>query len=129
VFPFIAGIIVVIAARFGYITWLRAVQQKDSILVLMPDGLVQCTHYHTPEKHEYKVLSYAAIASMTFRRIDTSTGTTKNMYIIRVAYGIDITYKDGVHEQWTFDKRFGPSRDMARMVVQAYEHASVEQTS
>ncbi|BCL80581.1 hypothetical protein ccbrp13_30460 [Ktedonobacteria bacterium brp13] len=129
-FPYDIVLIAFLAALYGYKAWSKAARQKDSALVLMPDGLVQCTNYHDIEKHEYKVLFYPDIANIEFRRIDASKGNpTTNMYQIRVYYGVIITYQNNQEEQWMLDIRFGPPDDIAKTIVNEYKKYRLSQAS
>ena len=126
-FSFITVAIAIFAVRYGYTAWQKASQQKDSILVLLPDGLVHCTNYHDIEKHEYKVLSYTDITNMTMRSIRSSTMTSNRMMLTNTEYFIDITYKNGQKERWTLDIRFAPPDTTAEMIIKEYKKFRVKQ--
>jgi hypothetical protein len=126
-FPYIALGIVLIAVLKGYKSWRRGARERDSILVLMPDGLIQCTNYHAPTEHEYKILSYPEITKMTFRRIDASTSTIERTRFMHIDYAIDIVYKNSQSEQWIVDRRFGYPDDVARMIIREFEKYCPEQ--
>jgi uncharacterized integral membrane protein len=117
-FPYIVAGIVIIAARFSYAAWAKAARQKDSLLVLMPDGLVQCTNYHLVEKREYKTVFYPDCASMTLRRIDSFANSNS---LMNINYFIVIIYTNGQEEQWQIDIRFGDPKTMADKIISAYE--------
>ncbi|HEX4204422.1 MAG TPA: hypothetical protein VHZ51_09540 [Ktedonobacteraceae bacterium] len=122
-FPYAVSGIAVIAVIFGYTAWKKAARQRDSILVLMPEGLVQCTDYRIPEKRAYKTLSYAEVADMALKRIDKSTGSAEAGYVqsVHFDYALDITYKSGQKERWTLDIRFGYPDEMAKTIIDGYE--------
>jgi hypothetical protein len=115
----IACLLVGIAA--GIIAWFTVPHGKDSLLVLLPDGLVHWNRHSVPARRSFKVIRYADIARIKLKTITSHLpGSLDTTYSYHTEYALDLTYTDGSGEIWRMDDFYGHPGDTARAIIEAH---------
>ena len=115
---FIPLIVAVAAAIFvGY----RMARAKDSVLVLLPEGVVQCTGWSNPSHRSVQVLDYADVASMNLKvRTTTTHDEATHMSSASTHFGLDILRRDTSKHYWPIDSCYGPPETIAQDIISDY---------
>jgi len=104
-FSLIAGIVVSRWLMMGY------KRKRDSLLILVPEGVVSCNHFSDQEKRSYHVIDYTDIALITM----TVRATQYQNYA-----ALSLQYRDGRLESWSIDPIYGSPERMAERVIKAH---------
>ena len=113
--PIIVAVAVAIFA--GY----RTARAKDSVLVLLPEGVVQCTGWSNPSHRSVQILDYADVASINLKvRTTTSYDETSHMSSASTHFGLDILHRDSSKQYWPIDSRYAPSETIAQGIIADY---------
>jgi hypothetical protein len=102
------AIALVVALLLGMVIKFREEQAKDSVLVVMPDGVVQCTRYSNPAKRTFKVVSYVDLSDLTLKTSNQKAGLV-------------IKYADGRKGSWMMDSMYGHPGITAQNIITSYE--------
>lgn len=109
----------------GVIAWFTVPHGRDALIVLLPDGLVQCSRYSTPARRTFKIIQYADLARIKLKTITSHLpGSLDTTYSYHTEYALDLAYADGSGEIWRMDEFYGHPGDTARAIIEA--HAQYE---
>ena len=128
----------VIATFVGYLSWQKALKAKDTVLILTPEGVVQCANCSNESRRVCKVLDFSEINSMVLRSrsatsaislnfpmrliIDPSgvvTALSTPLHASHAIYWLDLQRHNGEWERWPIEAYFGPPDQTARAIIQA----------
>lgn len=105
----------------GVIAWFTVPHGRDALIVLLPDGLVQCSRYSTPARRTFKIIQYADLARIKLKTITSHLpGSLDTTYSYHTEYALDLTYADGSGEIWRMDEFYGHPGDTARTILEAH---------
>lgn len=116
--PLILLIPFLVAAGVGFLIWSQASLKKDSRLILLPEGVVQCLNYSKPAKRKFNVLDYAEIARMDLRVSTSSTyNPTTHTTSRSTRMWLDLLKRDGMQERWVLNRLYGAPEAMAQQII------------
>lgn len=89
---------------------------RHALLVVTPEGVVQCHHYKSSSSKRFEMLDFEQVLTMTLhlRANDDSSRAQVWLEIVR-RDNIDAT------EQWPIDSRYGPVEQIIQMIIE--DHA------
>lgn len=120
VIPLIAAIAV------GIFTWYRVSRAQDSLLVLLPEGVVECKGYSNPSHRSWQVLDYADVVDIQLRvwATSSSSGQTSTTWMqtstVWMHFRLDIQKRNGEEQRWSIDSRYGPPSMIAQSIIEGH---------
>lgn len=116
--PLLLLVPLILAIGVGMFTWSRVAFAKDSLLILMPEGVVQCMGYSKPARRTLKALAYEDITQMDLRvRTSSSYNQTTHMSSNTTRMWLDILKRDGMRERWRLNRLYGPPEATAQQII------------
>lgn len=116
--PLFLLIPIILAIGVGIFTWSRMSFAKDSLLILMPEGVVQCLGYSKPARRTFKVLAYEEVAQMDFRvRSTASYNQTTHMSSSTTRMWLDILKRNGMRERWMLNRLYEAPETTAQQII------------
>lgn len=113
--PIIVAVAVAIFA--GY----RTARAKDSLLVLLPEGVVQCMGWSNLSHRSVQVLDYADVASMNLKvRTTTTHDAATHTSSASTRFGLDILHRDNSKHYWPINSHYGPPETIAQGIIADY---------
>jgi hypothetical protein len=119
-----------IALFFARKSFFAAHATNDSMLVIMPDGVVHCTNVSQPSHRAYKVLDFAEINDLQLRMqthhdstttTDASTGITTTLTTgSHTDFWLDVQERNGSHQRWPLAFHDSRPEILAQYIIEAY---------
>jgi hypothetical protein len=112
---------VLIGALVAVLVYNRSRRTLNSLLVITPEGVVECAYYQQPQKRQWKVLDFATVNSLKLR-VNTSTHTdmSTNTTHTRPSFWLDVQQRDGTWTRWPLDARFDRPEAIAQYIIEAH---------
>lgn len=113
VIPAIAAIAVAV------FSWYRVSLAKDSMLVMLPEGVVECKGYSNPSHRSWQVLDYTDVANMQLRVWATSS-PSDGMSSASTHFRLDIQKRNGERHHWPINSRYGSPEMIAQSIIEGH---------
>lgn len=111
VIPAIAAIAVAVFTKN------KVSQTKDSILVILPEGVVECKGYSNPSRRSWQVLDYADVANIQLKVWTSSSSETSSA---TAYFSLDIQKRNGEQQRWSIDSRYGSPEMIAQSIIESH---------
>lgn len=112
------GLVLLVAVLIGtsaaVLVYNRSRRTLNSLLVITPEGIVECAYYQQPQQGQWKVLDFAMINSLKLR-VNTSTRTSRT----NTSFWLDVQQRDGTLTRWPLDARFDRPEAIAQYIIEA----------
>jgi len=109
------GLVVLVAVLIGTVlavlTYNQHLQNLNSLLVITPEGVVECVYYQQPQKRQWKVLDFSMISSLKLQLTASRSSTS---------FWLDVQQRDGTWTRWPLDARFDRPEAIAQYIIEAH---------
>lgn len=103
-----ASVAMVIA--FGIVVLVK--RSRDAVLILLPEGVVQCERCSDETKRSFHVIDYAKVATIRLQ-------TRSTRY--EVLFSLHIQYREGQHKTWKIQNKFRSPEWIAQRIITDHE--------
>jgi len=99
----------------------RTARARDAVLIVFPQGVVQCNRCSDPAKRSFKTLSYADVATIKLHEYTYSSYNSGSQAGTRITkLWLDIVQRNGVKKRWDLDKKFGRPAALAQTIIASH---------
>jgi len=122
-----------LSGAFVYAVWRVAKNKGDAILILLPEGIIECERWSNERKRRIRSYEYARLEEITVKveRGDVSVHLSRTSklrvedcvpQIHRGVLIFDIAYRDGRHERWLVADKYlaQPENILVQRIVTDY---------
>ncbi|GCE22949.1 hypothetical protein [Dictyobacter kobayashii] len=113
---------VALAVGVGLLARSRTERARNSLLILLPEGVVQCMDCSQPAKHSFKVLNYAEIVNLDLK-VETTTSSYNEMThssSSHTSMWLNIHMRHGALERWNLNSLYAPPETTAQYIISGY---------
>ncbi|BCL81448.1 hypothetical protein ccbrp13_39130 [Ktedonobacteria bacterium brp13] len=104
---------VLIGTAFAVIDYSQNRRMLNSLLVITPEGVVECEYYQRPQRRKWKVLDFSMISSLKLQLTGSRSSTS---------FWLDVQQRDGTWTRWPLDARFDRPEAIAQYIIEAQAH-------
>ncbi|GCE26448.1 hypothetical protein KDA_19320 [Dictyobacter alpinus] len=104
---------ILVAVLVAVVAYSNGTRLRNSLLVLTPDGVVECRNY-TSERRKFKVLDFAAVKSLALQLHANDDSNQARVWL-------DIQKVDGDSDRWPIDSRYGAVEAIVQYIIE--DHA------
>ncbi|GCE18730.1 hypothetical protein [Dictyobacter kobayashii] len=87
---------------------------RDSLLILTPEGVVQCMNYSSISNRRFKVLDFAGVQRLALHLRSNDDSSHANVWL-------DVQRPDGTTDRWPIDSRYGSVEQIVQYIIE--DHA------
>ncbi|WP_126595929.1 hypothetical protein [Dictyobacter aurantiacus] len=89
----------------------RGQRVRTSVLILTPEGVVQCMNYTSANGRRFKILDFAEVQKLALHMRSNDDSSQAQVWL-------DVQRNDGRNDRWPIDSRYGPVEQIVQTIIE-----------
>lgn len=102
---------VLVALLTGILAFRSGDRVRKSVLILTPEGVVQCMNYSSPGGRRFKTLDFAEVQKLALHMRSNDDSNQAHVWL-------DVQRNDGREDRWPIDSRYGPVEQIVQTIIE-----------
>lgn len=102
---------VLVALLTGILAYRSGHRVRTSMLILTPEGVVQCMNYTSASGRRFKILDFAEVQKLALHMRSNDDSSHAHVWL-------DVQHNDGREDRWPIDSRYGSVEQIVQTIIE-----------